>query len=93
MLKVRYFWYVMMIGAVGGWIFSILGLVRPSENDTMKKIQKSILYTWALGHPLELLVSLGIGKKMGLSLLRTVTKTLLFGFTWWLPLKLGVIKK
>jgi hypothetical protein len=83
----------MMMGAIGGWILGVSGLVRPSKNEVIKKGQQAILCIWALGHPLELLISSRVGKKMGVSLLRTTIKTLLFGFTWWLPLKLGVIKK
>ncbi len=41
----------------------------------------------------QLALALGIGKAQGLSRTRTILKTLAFGFTWWLPLKLGVIKK
>jgi len=93
MFKTKYFWYTMMMGAIGGWILGISGLVRPSKNEVIKKVQQAVLCIWALGHPLELPVSLMVGKKTGVSLLRTVVKTLLFGFTWWLPLKLGIIKK
>jgi hypothetical protein len=52
-----------------------------------------MFFTWVFGHPLELALSLRIGKRAGLSVFRTVLKTLAFGFTWWVPLKLGVIKK
>ena len=93
MFKGKLFWYTMMAGAIGGWIIGISGLVRPSKNDVIKKGQQAVLCIWALGHPLELLISSRVGKKMGVSLLRTTIKTLLFGFTWWLPLKLGVVKK
>jgi hypothetical protein len=93
MFKSKLFWYVMMMGAVAGWIFSIFGLVCPFKNDVIKIIWMAILFIWAIGHPLELFVSIPIGKKAGLSIRRTVVKTLFLGFTWWLPLKLGVIKR
>jgi hypothetical protein len=93
MLKSKPFWYFMMLGALAGWAFSILGIAKPFKNEKLRKLWASILCTWALGHPFEIFMSSRIGKKMGLSFFRTATKTLLFGFTWWLPLKLGVIKK
>ncbi len=93
MFRSKSFWYAMMTGAVAGWIFSISGLVCPFKGDVIKMIWMAILLIWAIGHPLELFVSIPIGKKAGLSIRRAVIKTLLFGFTWWLPLKLGVIKR
>jgi hypothetical protein len=93
MLKSKSFWYLLMAGALGGWAISIAGLVKPIKDEDLKKIWKGIFCTWAFGHPLELGLALGIGRSRGLSTLRTAIKTLLFGFTWWLPLKLGVIKK
>jgi len=93
MLKNKGFWYILMSGALAGWVFSIVGLVKPMKNETLKKIWKMIFCSWVLGHPLELALALGIGKAQGLSRTRTILKTLAFGFTWWLPLKLGVIKK
>jgi hypothetical protein len=38
-------------------------------------------------------ISTGVGKKAGLTAMRSIIKTLAFGFTWWVPLKLGIIKK
>jgi len=93
MFKSKFYWYVMMLGAIGGWVFSIYGIVKPFKDENLKKVWKNILATWVIGHPLELAISTRIGKNLGLSSARTVIKTLLFGFTWWLPLKLGIIKK
>lgn len=93
MLKSKSFWYLLMAGALGGWAISIAGLLKPIEDEKLKKAWQGIFCTWVFGHPLELGLALGIGRSRGLSTLRTVVKTLLFGFTWWLPLKLGVIKK
>ncbi|MBN1533855.1 MAG: hypothetical protein JXA20_14385 [Spirochaetes bacterium] len=38
-------------------------------------------------------VGLKIGRSKGLSAPRSLVKTWLFGFTWWLPLKRGVLEK
>jgi hypothetical protein len=93
MLKSKGLWNIMMIGALAGWAFAIAGLVKPIENRTLKKIWNQVLLGWSLGHPLELLLALPIGKAAGLSTSRTVLKTLAFGFTWWVPLYLKVFKK
>jgi hypothetical protein len=47
---------------------------------------------WGRGYPLKLISSISIGKKAGISTDKAVLKTLLFGFTWWLPMKMGVLE-
>jgi hypothetical protein len=89
----RYFWYVMMAGAIIGWLFALSGLIAPFTDETVRLIWLIVLIVWVVGHPLELPISLPIGEKAGLSKQRTVIKTILFGFTWWLPVKLGVFKE
>ncbi len=93
MLKSKSFWYVMMAGAVAGWAFAIKGLVQPFEGQVVKKAWKNVLLGWALGHPLELVLAVPIGKAAGLSFRRIFAKTMLLGFTWWLPLFLKVFRK
>jgi len=92
MIKTKGFWYLMMAGAVCGWIFTVTGLVRPFRNETLRRIWKSVALTWLFGHPLELLVAKGIGAAAGFAPGRTVVKTLVYGITWWLPVKLEVFK-
>ena len=92
MLKSKGFWYLLMAGAICGWIFTFTGLVKPFKNKTLKKIWQSVALTWLLGHPLELLVARGVGSSAGIATTRTVIKTLIYGITWWIPVKLGVFK-
>jgi hypothetical protein len=92
MTKSKGFWYIMMAGAVCGWIFTVAGLVKPFKNETLKKLWKSVAFTWLFGHPLELLVARGVGASSGISPKSTLIKTLVYGITWWLPVKLGVFK-
>jgi hypothetical protein len=54
MLKSRGFWYLMMAGAVLGWVFTVAGLLRPFKNETLRRLWKSVALTWLVGHPLEL---------------------------------------
>ncbi len=44
-------------------------------------------------HIAELRNALRIGRKHKLKPGRTILMTMLFGFTWWLPLKRGIINK
>lgn len=44
-------------------------------------------------HVFELKTALQVGRDKGLSTLRVVVMNLIFGFTWWVPLKQGIIKK
>ena len=86
------FWKIMMVGSVLGWLFAIYGLVFPFECGTIRIIWWCVLLGWGIGHPLELALALPIAKDKGIALETAIKKTMIFGFTWWLPLKLGVIE-
>ena len=81
----------MMGGSVLGWLFIFYGIVFPFESGLFQIIWLCVLLGWCILHPLELAISLPIGKDKGVSLEKTIIKTLVFGFTWWLPLKMGAI--
>ena len=94
MLKNKLFWYFgMMPGAVAGWIFILFGLLFPIQDETIKILWIVIACVWGIGHILELAVSIPIGKSKGIPVRTAVLKTLALGFTWWLPLKMGVTEK
>ena len=44
-------------------------------------------------HVFELKTALKVGHEKGLSDFRIVLKNLLFGFTWWVPVKRGILDK
>jgi hypothetical protein len=93
MLKNKLVWYVNMAGAAGGWLFIFVGLAVNFESCFIQTAWWVVLLVWTILHPLELAISLPIGKKAGVSLERTIIMTLIFGFTWWLPVKLGVFER
>ena len=93
MLKSKLFWYMNMGGAVGGWIFIVFGLAAPMEGCALHTAWWIVLLVWTIAHPLELAMSVPVGKKAGLSLERTLVMTMIFGFTWWVPVKLGVFTR
>ncbi len=90
MLKNKSFWYGNMAFAVFGWLFFIYGLFFTIDSSSMNFLWWVVVLLWGIGHPLEMAFSIPIGKKAGVSLEKTITKTMVFGIMWWIPLKLGV---
>lgn len=82
-------WYGMMASVVLGWLFVFAGGVF-NYCGIIKSIWLFLILIFSIVHPLELIISLPIGKKAGFSAEKTVLGTLIFGFTWWLPVKMGV---
>ena len=89
-MKNEAFWKFLMAGSLLGWLFLIFGLIFPFAHPTLKVLWWAVLVLWGIGPPLEMAFSLPIGREKGRTLEETIVKTMLFGFTWWLPLKLGV---
>ena len=83
------FWYFLQFGAIvlyaisipfGYWLF-----------PGTKLSAWSIFTGLVLLHTSEITIARKIGSERNVSLLRVAVKTILFGFTWWLPLKKGII--
>ena len=91
-MKSQALWKGLMTGSVMGWVFIFWGVFFPFQGG-LKILWLIVLLGWAILHPLELATSLPIGKERGLTPEQIFIKTMLFGFTWWLPLKLGVFEK
>jgi hypothetical protein len=53
---------------------------------------RALLIAIVLLHAGELRVSIPLAKKRNLSTGTAVLETLLFGFTWWVPLKQGLLQ-
>ena len=88
----RFFWYGNMAGAVAGWMFIFYGAAFSFHGDVVKAIWILITLIWGLAHPLELMKSVPIGRKAGYTLEKTIIFTLVFGITWWIPVKREVFK-
>jgi len=80
-----------MFGALGLWIISVVaGYLLFPENH---------LKAWGffvaliIIHSSELMTSLKVGNEKGLSTSTTVIKTLLYGFTWWVPVRKGILQQ
>jgi len=91
MLKTQKFWHRAMIAVVVSWIFLILfGFVFSTGISTMLKVLTALLFVI---HASQLYISFKIGKEKDISPTLVVTKTLVFGLAWWVPLKIGVFEK
>ncbi len=93
MFKKPFIWRcLLMPGSIAGWMFAASGVWLQFDGP-LRVAWITVVLIWTILHPLEIAVSYRIGKEKGLSALRVVVMTILFGFTWWLPLKLGIIER
>lgn len=87
MIRSKFFWRMMMSGSVVLYAVS-LWLVFFTAYRAMGII---LLVSLLLLHTAELKTALRIGKEHGLTPKRIVLLNLIFGFTWWLPLKNDIL--
>jgi hypothetical protein len=92
MLKNKYFWYGMMAGTIVFFMFLLyLGRYLFPGDPFLSRI---FFLGLLLAHMLEIpMFSLKIGKEKQIPAPLIIMKTLLYGFTWWLPLKMGIIER
>lgn len=90
MLGKKFFWYTLMFGAILLWVAVIVAGSQLFESAAGKAILPVGLFLLHCG---ELPISSGIGRAKGLSMFHTFIHTAIFGFTWWVPLKKGVIDR
>jgi len=89
MLESKGLWYLLMGSTVALWICAILvGLVFSSSASGLALAVLVLLF---VTHCAEIPVSSRVGREKGLSTSRVVVKTLIFGFTWWVAVKRGVL--
>ncbi len=92
-MKTKLFWYVNMTGSAAAWIFIIYGAFLANLEGVAHTSWLIITLIWCIAHPLELFVSMPVAKNAGVSAVKTTIMTVLFGVTWWLPLKQGVFEE
>ncbi len=85
------FWDFLMLNCIVLWfVLLLLGFYRYPEDTVMSISYVTILL---VVHIFEISISYKIGVNRNLSPLRVIVKTVIFGFTWWVPLKKEVIDK
>jgi len=89
MIQSKAFWYSLMGGTIALWVLAIIvGIVSPSPASGVARVVLVVLF---LAHCAEIPVSSRVGREKGLSGTRVVVKTVIFGFTWWVAVKRGVL--
>jgi hypothetical protein len=88
----KIFWYVLMSGSIVLYGLSIaLGRYIFPDSYLLSRV---FFIGLLILHIAEIqIASLKIGREKKVPDSMTVLKTILFGFTWWLPLKKGIIDK
>lgn len=78
---------LLMLIPIFGWLFIAYGLVFPIENDYIKWMWYIDIFLSVVVHLLQLFVGIPVGKKSGYSTRNSVYLTIIFGATWWKPLR------
>jgi hypothetical protein len=89
MTEKRGFWRAMQVGAV---LLYVLILVT-GYTIHQPKSAWILIGLLALLHLSEIRTALAVGQEKGLSVGYSILMNMLFGFTWWVPLKKGVIER
>jgi hypothetical protein len=86
------FWYFLMVGSIVLYGLSIaLGRYLFPDSPLLSRI---FFIGLLIVHVLEIpVLSLKIGRSKQIPDSMIILKTILYGFTWWLPLKKGIIDK
>ena len=86
--------YIAMLIPIIGWIYIGVGLIFPS----LLQIHWIFFIIWIIDiflsvvvHGAQLYISIPAGKKEKISIWKIVLYTMLFGATWWKPLRDGVL--
>ncbi|HSV97410.1 MAG TPA: hypothetical protein VLM75_10820 [Spirochaetota bacterium] len=89
MFNKKPFWYMLMAGAIGLYLIVLTGFYFIPNTALIGAVLIGLLVL----HASEIPHAKRIALPKGISARTTVIKTMLFGFTWWLPLKKGVIDR
>jgi hypothetical protein len=92
MLKNKYFWYALMAGSIVLYALSMaLGrYLFPGDPFLSRIFFLGLMVTHIIEIPL---FSLKIGREKQIPMSMIIMKTILYGFTWWVPLKMGIIER
>ena len=72
---------------IGGWLFILYGVIWPIQNNVVYILWLIDIFLSVFVHGLQLFVTIPLGKKLNMSTFKVVLNTLVFGATWWKPLK------
>ncbi len=78
---------VLYLIPIFGWLFIAYGIAFPIENIVIRVMWYIDIFLSCIVHPAQLFIAIPIGKKGGFSVFYTSSMTLVFGATWWKPLR------
>lgn len=85
MLKNKAFWLLHNIVVIAFWL-TALAFIATGQTERRLVLVAAIVFVL---HVVELPVAFRVLRGRNLSPLRIFTMTMLFGYTWWLPVRLG----
>jgi hypothetical protein len=77
---------------LAGWGLFLYGLLVPLNNRYVKAFWWINLGLVGVLHALQLPLAFQAGRKAGVPTSRIVLKTMLYGASWWKPLKMGILR-
>lgn len=89
MLDKKFFWHTLMAGAIGLYILVLAGFYFIPNTVLVGAVLAGLLVL----HASEIPHAGRIARPRGIGMRTAAIKTMLFGFTWWLPLKKGIIDR
>jgi hypothetical protein len=87
MIQKKIFWYSMMAGSMLLYISFLVGGYLLNMPCTGWALFLGLFFL----HLSEVRIAMEVGKPKDIPPLTIVIKTILFGFTWWLPLRMGIM--
>jgi hypothetical protein len=87
LIRTKAFWIGMMLISAGLYLTGFCLLI----STTTRLVGLFLLIGITVLHLAELKSALRIGQEHDIPVLRIIIRDMLFGFTWWLPLKIGVL--
>ncbi len=84
-------WKIFRISTILFWI--LLAIIGFGVANQFSEYSRICLVLLLVIHLAEIPIALSIGRKRDLAIFRIIVSTLVLGFTWWVPLKIGIIRK
>jgi len=84
---------LLMLIPVFGWLFILYGLVIPIDNLYIKWMWYIDIFLSVPVHLLQLFIAVPVGKKSGYTKSQSIVLTILFGATWWKPVRQQLVNK
>ncbi len=78
---------LIMIIPIGGWIYILWGIIFPFQIKILQILWYIDIFLSCIVHPLQLITAIPAGKKAGIGTIKNAVLTVIFGATWWRPVK------